>query len=138
MDKSSRTPPLDTYRVAGQTSARPRSAWCGYCWRGATSNGNDCSGCDYCLHRKIVDDIRKLGNLSACSFASLEKSSPISELITVREASPAPLHIEVPQGPHRRCRQARSGSLTKMEEARRMAERLRSANQNAWKDMQAE
>ena len=23
----------------------------------------------------IVDDIRKLGNLSACSFASLEKSS---------------------------------------------------------------
>ena len=41
-------------------------------------------------------------------------------------------------GPHRRCRQARSGSLTKMEEARRMAERLRSANQNAWKDMQAE
>src|SRR5215471_7448842 len=25
----------------------------GYRWRGATSNGNNCSGCDYCLQRKV-------------------------------------------------------------------------------------
>jgi hypothetical protein len=50
-------------------------------WRGATSNGNDCSRREYCLHRKIyfceARDVR--GRLALMRFEEKEDKVELAE-----------------------------------------------------------
>src|SRR5215469_8630408 len=97
MGKSSWTPALGYFRAIGRAPARPRSAGADTGCKGATSNGNDCSRREYCLHRKFIS-ARRVSARSTHIAASEDSNvvvcvRPGTELSFAREVMCQPIGI---------------------------------------------